>query len=326
LTGWGIDRSVLPVAAASFAESERLPGELLNHFDNGGYLLYRFHPTRRVLISGDTSLYPPSWFREFHREVIGRDADVERLTERFDVRTAILGHASPEVEILLGKLARSDSWALVHLDESASVFVHVEPTTRDLVARQRVDLDERFEAMTSAVASDRSPLPHWLLPKRRVHPAINGARFHRAVGRPDLALELGLAAWRFAHDESLAREIAVAAEAAGTPERAIPALEWSAERSRSKENVSRLARADYLVGIHSLERGDLDLAERRLRRAHDLVPDEPGPLVALAHLEASRGRQSEARELIRRALAGSERERVRTAIEDDALLRPLAVD
>jgi tetratricopeptide (TPR) repeat protein len=48
-------------------------------------------------------------------------------------------------------------------------------------------------------------------------------------------------------------------------------------------------------------RGDLELALARNRRAGELSPDFPGPLVLLSQIEAARGRLPEALELARRA-------------------------
>jgi hypothetical protein len=320
-TGWGVDETVFPAEAASFVESERLPGELLNHFDNGGYLLYRLHPPRRVLVSSDTSLYPPSWFREIHREVLGRDAHVETLPERYGVRTAVLSHASAETELLLPKLARSAAWTLVFADEAAAVFVHDDG--RSPPSRAPLDLDRNYPALARAALAERSPQPAWLGARPRVEPATRVVRFLRLVGRPDLATRLGLERWEAGPDVRLAREIALAAEPAGAAERSVPVLEWAARESPSPEIGGRLTRALYLRGLSALERGDFGTAEADLQAASARAPREPGPLAALAKLEAMRGNDAAARDLVRRALAATDAERGRRALAHDEILRPL---
>ncbi len=164
-TGWGVDRQVFPVEAADFIERERPPGRLLNHFDNGGYLLYRFHPERKVLISGNTSMYPPEFFREFHREVIGANADPDRMARLFDARLAVCDHGAPEADLLVGKLANSPGWKLIHVDPAASVFLYadesreVAPDARVAVAAAAVaeaegDVTRSIATLEAAWASD----------------------------------------------------------------------------------------------------------------------------------------------------------------------------
>ncbi len=199
-TGWGVDRRVFPVEAADFIEREQPSGRLLNHFDNGGYLLYRFHPERQVLISGNTSMYPPEFFRTFHREVIGVNADPERMVQLFDARLAVCSHGAPEADLLVGKLANSPRWKLLHVDSSASVFLfggpgehpEVAPDARVAVLAAEVaeaegDLTLAISTLEAASAShDDEGIRRWLARALFVRGLreLDAGRSHR--GRADL--------------------------------------------------------------------------------------------------------------------------------------------
>jgi hypothetical protein len=314
---------VLPVGAADFVAREELPGPLLNHFDNGGYLLYRLYPRARVFISGDTSMYPPEFFREFHRRVLGAEADLAWSVERYGVRVAVLSHASPETALLAGKLASSPSWALVFLDEAAAVFVRSGDDTRALVERARVDLD-RWQDSAASRPIDVSPMPRWSLPRSRVYPALNLARFLRGVGRPDLALEEADRLWRAGPDMGLAVFTAAVAEEAGELPRTVPQLEWALERRAGDPTLrSRLARAVYSRALRSLDQGRMTDGRADLERALVLVPAEPGPRVALARIDAAQGDLVSARRSLAAALALEDGPRIRAVVSADPLLSPL---
>ena len=46
-----------PTAAVSYVLNHRLPGPLLNHYNWGGYLIWKLYPDYRVYIDGRTDLY-----------------------------------------------------------------------------------------------------------------------------------------------------------------------------------------------------------------------------------------------------------------------------
>jgi hypothetical protein len=307
-TGWGIDRGQVPVAAADFIEREELPGPLLNHFDNGGYLLYRFHPERRAFISGNTSMYPPEFFLRFHIEVIGRRADPDHIALRYGVRTALLSHTSPESAILAGKLEKSPAWRLAYLDRAAAVYVR----------------DGDRAALPKVEPPPESGLPRWLLPARRLYPDLNFAFYLRASGRPGLALAEADRLWRIAPDIRLATFTAAAAEESGDLAIALPRLEWALVRAPDDQGIrSWLARALYHEAIAALDGGRINEGRAGLQRARNLTPEEAGPLIALARLEASEGNRSEAERLLREALAMGPKGTAMRLVEQDPLLSPL---
>lgn len=314
-TGWGIDRSSLPAEAADVIEHMNPPGLLLNHFDNGGYLLYRFHPERKAFISGNTSMYPAEFFREFHFKVVGRHADPEALVQDYGVEVAVLDHASPETSILVGKLAGCRSWKLVHLDRAAAVFVH---DARESI--EGIDLDMRAAELL-AVADSARPLPAWLLPRRRLYPALNLGLFLRAVGRPDLALNEADTLWRDGPHARLAIFSAAVAEEMADLPRAIPRLRWALDKDGKNAAVrSWLTRALYLRAIAALEEGRISEARSDLGELLALSPDEPGALLALARIEASDGNLQTAGQLLCTAIELGRNGEVRRVAEADPLL------
>jgi hypothetical protein len=317
-TGWGIDRFSLPAEAADVVARTAPPGLLLNHFDNGGYLLYRAHPERKVFISGNTSMYPPEFFREFHYRVIGRHADPESIARNYGVGVAVLDHASPETSILVGKLAGCRSWRLVHLDRAAAVFVH---DARESV--EGIDLELRAAELLDGVDKG-GVLPAWLLPRRRLYPALNLGIFLRAVGRPELALNEADVLWRDGPHARLATFTAAAAEEMADLPRAIPRLRWAFDEDEGNSAVrSWLARALYVRAIAALEQGRVTEARSDLGELLALSPDEPGALLALARIEASDGNLRAAGRLLCTAIAMGKEGEVRRFAEADPLLSSL---
>ncbi len=316
-TGWGIDRSTLPVSAADFVERAELPGRLLNHFDNGGYLLYRFYPERKVFISGNTSMYPPEFFREFHYRVIGRHADPDSIAREHGIGVAVLDHASPETSILVGKLVGSRNWSILYLDRAAVVFAY-----NGRGAGESIDLDRRVADLLDGHEAGGA-LPAWLLPRRRLYPDLNFAHFLRAAGRPDLALKLADMMWRAGPHVTLATFTAAAAEDMADLPLAIPRLRWALNRDRHGRVVrSWLARALYVRAIGALEEDRPQEARTDLLEVLDLSPGEPGALVALARLEASKGNFREAERLLCEAIAAGKDPGVERIVEADPLLAP----
>jgi tetratricopeptide (TPR) repeat protein len=218
----------------------------------------------------------------------------------------------------VAKLARSRSWRLVHLDRAASVFFYA-------AAEPIEDIDIDLRAAELLVEADTSKaLPSWLLPRRRLYPALNLALFLRTVGCPDLALKEADALWRAEPDVRLATFTAAAAEEAADLPLAIPRLRWALEASRDDPAVrSWLARALYVRAIAALEEGRVEKARNDLSEVLELSPDQPGALLAQARIEAAEGRIEAAERLLCRAIAVANDGEARRVAEADPLLAPL---
>jgi len=132
-----------PRQAAEFIEREKLPGEIFNTYDEGGYLTWKLGPQRRVYIDGRDTLYGVPRI-EKHRQLLqsSPDSDVwEQEASRYNINTIILSVARYDgIQFVhLKDFCTSKGWRPVYLDEISAVFVRRSPETEDLIQRLQVD-------------------------------------------------------------------------------------------------------------------------------------------------------------------------------------------
>mgnify|MGYP001346138029 CR=1 FL=1 len=111
----------LPVEAADYVRENRLPGNLFNSYDWGGYLMWALYPDYRVFWDGRHS--SEELFRQGLR--VMWEPDWEQVLDRFAVNTVVLKALSIDVGgtyPLHENLRSSPGWALVHADAVAMVF------------------------------------------------------------------------------------------------------------------------------------------------------------------------------------------------------------
>lgn len=121
--GWGEERTLLPAAATDFVTERKLPANLYNAYDWGGYLMWRLYPDYLVFVDGrqdsrehflaaDTiDNAKPGW------EQLLADSGVNTLL----IRTCYYDTGEPLA--LVTALSRNPAWALVYRDEVALVYV-----------------------------------------------------------------------------------------------------------------------------------------------------------------------------------------------------------
>ena len=137
LSGW------FPARAAEFIEREKLPGEIFNTYDEGGYLMWKLCPQRRVYIDGRDTLYGVQRIQR-HGQLLASPPDSsiwEQEVSRYNINTVILPLARNDgIQLVrLQDFCTSKVWRPVYLDEVSVVFVHRTPQTEDLIRRFAVD-------------------------------------------------------------------------------------------------------------------------------------------------------------------------------------------
>lgn len=171
-----------PEAAANFIEEANLPGEILNTYDEGGFVLWRLGEHHRDYLDGRAIPFGTSIFENQLRLMAASpdSAEWQRLADRYDINTFILSLERRQKTPLarLKDFCGSRKWRPVYLDEVAAVFVRRTPATEDLIQRSQVDC--------STVTLPAQPLP--------ASPAIafdrwaNAAAVLAALGRNPEAL------------------------------------------------------------------------------------------------------------------------------------------
>ncbi len=132
-----------PQRAAEFIQREKLPGEIFNTYNEGGYLTWKLGPQRRVYIDGRDTLYGVPRIQR-HGELLLRPPDSpiwEQETSRYNINTIILPLARYDgIQLVrLQDFCNSKEWRPVYLDEISAVFVRRTPQTEEVIQRFPVD-------------------------------------------------------------------------------------------------------------------------------------------------------------------------------------------
>lgn len=114
--GIGLNREVLPVAAADFMRRNHLDGRLLNHFNFGGWLDWA--GPSRVFIDGRSEVMQEGLFREFNDSV--SPMGLGRLVSKYGIQLILNNPraGSPWTE----QLRTLGDWRLVYWDECGALY------------------------------------------------------------------------------------------------------------------------------------------------------------------------------------------------------------
>ena len=133
-----------PARAAEFVNREKLPGEIFNTYDEGGYLTWKLGPQRLVFVDGRDTLFGVSRI-QLNSTLLTSPSDSpvwEDLVKRYDINTIFLplaGYYNQFKLVRLKDFCNSKVWRPVYLDEVAAVFVRRTPQTQELIQRFPVD-------------------------------------------------------------------------------------------------------------------------------------------------------------------------------------------
>jgi hypothetical protein len=122
------NRNAFPAGAVEYIREHRPPGPLFNHFDWGGYLIWKL-PEYPVSIDGRTNLYGEQRLVRSYKTWAGDpswESDPELLAAGF-----IIAQNKERVKLTNLLRSASDRWRIVYEDDVAVVFVPV--------AKQRSD-------------------------------------------------------------------------------------------------------------------------------------------------------------------------------------------
>jgi hypothetical protein len=115
-----IEAQKFPAAAVAFISAERPPGPILNHYDWGGYLIWKLYPDYRVYVDGRADLYGDSFMDDraaiYH---LTGTAWRERM-QQWQIRTVILPPDAP----LVAALRSQPEWKQIYADSQAVVLTH----------------------------------------------------------------------------------------------------------------------------------------------------------------------------------------------------------
>lgn len=107
-----------PAGAAKYLASQRPLGPVFNHYNFGGYFIWKLYPQYRVFIDGRADLYGDDFLHEFARTYYVTDPDWERPIRDWKIQTIILPPDAP----LIAALKLSHGWDEVYSDSQAIVL------------------------------------------------------------------------------------------------------------------------------------------------------------------------------------------------------------
>jgi hypothetical protein len=124
---WGVVRRQgetearnFPEAATSFLYRTRPPGPIMNHYNWGGYFIWKLFPEYRVFIDGRADLYGDAFMSDFANSYYLRD-DWSKSLSSFNIQTIVLPPDAP----LITALRSQSGWGEIYADTQAVVLTHV---------------------------------------------------------------------------------------------------------------------------------------------------------------------------------------------------------
>ncbi len=132
-----------PDGAASFIEQAHLPGEILNTYDEGGFILWRLGEQHRDYIDGRAIPFGTGIFdKQLQLMAASPDSAAwQDIADSYNINTFVLSLERRQKTPLarLKDFCDSKIWRPVYLDEVAAVFVRRTPQTEDFIQRSAVD-------------------------------------------------------------------------------------------------------------------------------------------------------------------------------------------
>jgi hypothetical protein len=112
----------LPAAAADYVIANRIVGNMFNGYGDGGYLIYRLGPGRKVCIDGRVDVYGDAFFKDY-KDIYSGTAEWKEKFERLAIDFAILGIDAPIRQLLLA----DGSFRETYRDKQYSVLLRTVP-------------------------------------------------------------------------------------------------------------------------------------------------------------------------------------------------------
>lgn len=149
-----------PERAMAFLERERLPRNIFNEYNTGGYLTWRLSPDYPVFIDGRAIPFGPDIFFE-QRDILAQAPDSpqwRRFAEEYVINTLIFSTAryAGLGSIPLQQFCESEAWRPVYLDEVSVIFVRNRAENARWVERLKTDCGTT--AFTPPATLDRAAL------------------------------------------------------------------------------------------------------------------------------------------------------------------------
>jgi hypothetical protein len=112
-----LQQESLPVGAVEWIRTNRPEGKMFNHYNWGGYLIWRLWPEYRVFVDGRTDLYGDEFLRDYV-EIQRAGPRAVSLLDEYEISYVLTG-----AEDTLSTLLRcQEEWVLVYRDEVVAIW------------------------------------------------------------------------------------------------------------------------------------------------------------------------------------------------------------
>jgi hypothetical protein len=108
----------LPAVAVSFLAARRPPAPVLNHYNWGGYFIWKLYPEYRVFIDGRADLYGDAFMDDLATTYYLRGDAWRKPFEKWGIRTVVLPPDAP----LVTALQALPDWETIYADNQAVVL------------------------------------------------------------------------------------------------------------------------------------------------------------------------------------------------------------
>ena len=108
----------LPEAAVSFIAAQLPPAPILNHYNWGGYFIWKLYPDYRVYIDGRADLYGDAFMDDLAKTYYLRGDSWRNQFSRYGIRTVVLPPDAPLVTALQGMA----DWKTIYSDNQAVIL------------------------------------------------------------------------------------------------------------------------------------------------------------------------------------------------------------
>jgi hypothetical protein len=114
-----VEQAHFPAGAVQFLKMHPADGPIFNHYDWGGYLIWKLYPVARVFIDGRADLYGEHLLKEFADTYQLKD-DWKQTLNQWHVKTVVV----PVGSALDQALSHDAGWTSSYEDRQAAVFTH----------------------------------------------------------------------------------------------------------------------------------------------------------------------------------------------------------
>jgi hypothetical protein len=128
----GAEASQFPTRAVAFLQAHPPTGPIFNHYDWGGYLIWKLYPSIPVFIDGRADLYGQPLLHDF-AEGYQFKSSWQQILERWHIQTVII----PPNSALASGLGSAPGWTISYQDSQAIILTGTHVVTSTSVVKGR---------------------------------------------------------------------------------------------------------------------------------------------------------------------------------------------